>query len=216
MSSGNPFETKAPGQTETIAPPTNGDNPFGGTNGTMANPFAAPVAGGEVGPAVRDLVGRVVGLRVTEKGEKPAYEAKNGEMQTVYVCHVVVFTGGMITTMPTGEDVPLNAQPVELGMPVKAFWNRFIYGKGIQNKFGGNAAILGRIKRLPKGQQARAALTTWQSVEEWLATNPNEQLVKQAQLFWTIEDDDLTDADRKLSHEWVTSGSVEAKRFLNG
>jgi hypothetical protein len=213
--SDNPFDTAAPGQSTLATPPAVPD-PFGGVNGTVADPFAAPASvGGGAFPRPQDLVGRVVALRkISEKQEEnPFSTATPKELQKVFYCHLVVFTGGMITTSDRREDAPLNAGPVEVGEPILLLKEWKVYNAGLLNKFAHNPMIRGRIVREPMGKQAKETLNTWQKVEAFMATNPSRDVQDKAKLFWTLTND-LTADEVKLTLDWFHGGSVEAKEFM--
>lgn len=213
--SDNPFDTAAPGQSVPVAPPAQPD-PFGGPNGEQGDPFAAPASvGGGAFPRPQDLVGRVVALRkISEKQEEnPFSTATPKELQKVFYCHLVVFTGGTIMTSDRREDAALDAGPVEVGEPVMLLKEWKVYNAGLLNKFAHNTMIRGRIVREPLGKQAKETLTTWQKVEAFMATNPSRDVVDKAKLFWTLAND-LTPEETKLTKDWFYGGSVEAKEFM--
>lgn len=213
--SDNPFDTAAPGQSTLVAPSPSPD-PFGGPNGELGDPFAAPALVG-VGayPRPQDLVGRVVALRkISEKQEENPFSTQTPkELQKVFYCHLVVFTGGTIMTSDRREDAALDAGPVEVGDPILLLKEWKVYNAGLLNKFASNTMIRGRIVRLPQGKQARDTLTTWQKVEAFLATNPSKDVLDRAKLFWTLTND-LTPEETKLTVDWFHGGSVEAKEFM--
>jgi hypothetical protein len=213
----NPFDTAAPGQSvPAAAPSVDSGNPFGAPGGDMADPFAAPAnTGGGAFPRPQDLVGRVVALRkISEKEEENPFSQKTPkDLQKVFYCHLVVFTGGTITTSDRREDAPLDAPPVEVGEPIYLLQEWKIYNAGLLNKFGRNNIIRGRIVQEPLGKQAKETLNTWQKVEAFKATNPSRDVLDKAKLFWTLIDD-LTPEETKLTLDWIRGGSVEAKEFM--
>ena len=214
--SDNPFDTAAPGQSVPVAGPSvDSDNPFGAPGGDLADPFAAPAqVGGGAFCRPQDLVGRVVALRkLSEKMEENPFSDKTPkDLQKVFYCHLVVFTGGMITTSDRREDAPLDAPPVEVGEPILLVKDWRLYNVGLMNKFGRNTIIRGRIVREPLGKQAKETLNTWQKVEAFMNTNPSRDVVDKAKLFWTLIDD-LTDGERQLTLDWFRGDSVDAKEF---
>lgn len=207
----NPFDTAAPGQSTLVADP----DPFGGPNGEQGDPFAAPaLVGGGAYPRPQDLVGRVVALRkISEKQEENPFSTQTPkELQKVFYCHLVVFTGDTIMTSDRREDAALDAGPVEVGDPILLLKEWKVYNAGLLNKFGSNTTIRGRIARLPQGKQAKDTLTTWQKVEAFMATNPSRDVLDKAKLFWTLVDD-LTPDEVKLTKDWFYGNSADAREF---
>lgn len=211
----NPFATAAPGQSTPVPPPSAAQaaNAFGAPAGAPVDPFAAPAEGGGLGPKLRDLVGRVVALRKTEVSMRPGYQAKPDDpLVKTFTCHLVVFTGGMITTTPGGDDInPITAQAVELGMPVMMFRDRHFSQPGVINRFASNTVIIGKVGRLAGNKKAAETLNTPEKVEAWLATNPPDEVRKSAKIFWTILDE-VTPEERAEAVRWVNSS--EGKSFL--
>jgi hypothetical protein len=215
--SDNPFDTAAPGQSVPVAAPSvDSANPFGAPGGDMADPFAAPATvGGGAFPRPQDLVGRVVALRkISEKMEENPFSTNTPkDLQKVFYCHLVVFTGDTIWTTDRREDAALDAAPVEVGEPILLLKEWKVYNAGLLNKFGRNNIIRGRIVREPQGKQARETLTTWQKVEAFMATNPGKDVLDRAKLFWTLIDD-LSPEETALTLDWIRGGNVKAKEFL--
>jgi hypothetical protein len=219
----NPFDTAAPGQSTPAA--SVGHSEFASPGADLADPFAAPSGGGGGKPFPRctDLVGRVIALRKLEESMEPnPFSTKEPkELQKIFKCHLVVFTGGMITTTDRRDNESPDAfsldgsselPMVEVGEPILLVENWKIWNAGLLNKFGRNNVILGRLVREPKGKQAKETLNTWQKVEAWLATKPAKDVYDKASPFWTLYD--VEQAEREAAVAWVRGNSVDAKAFM--
>lgn len=222
----NPFATAAPGQSTPVAQPatSGGMSEFASPGADLADPFAAPSGGSGVPfPRCADLVGRVIALRKLEESQEPNPFSKKEpkELQKIFRCHLVVFTGGMITTtdrrdndspdafsLDGSSDLPM----IEVGKPILLVENWKIWNAGLLNKFGRNNIVLGRLVREPKGKQAKDTLNTWEKVEAWLATKPSKEVYDKASPFWTLYD--VEPSEREMALKWVRGTSADAKAFL--
>lgn len=224
----NPFDTAAPGQSTPAAPPASAGHSAGHSEfaapGADFDPFAPPSGGSGVPfPRCSDLVGRVIALRKLEERmeENPFSTTTPKQLQKIFVCHLVVFTGPTITTTDRRDSAETDAfNPdgssglplIEVGDPILLVENWRIWNAGLLNKFGRNNIVLGRLVREPKGKQAKDTLNTWQKVEAWLATNPAKDVYDKASPFWTLYD--VEPSEREAALAWVRGNSADAKAFL--
>jgi len=224
----NPFDTAAPGQSTPApnpAPVGGGFSEFASPGADLADPFASPSGGSGVPfPRCTDLIGRVIALRkLSESMEENPFSKKTPkETQKIFTCHLVVFTGGMVTTtdrrdaadnpdafsLDGSSDLPM----VEVGEPILLVENWRAWNAGILNKFRHNPIIIGRLVRLPRGKQAKAALPTWQAFEKWAASGPSKELWDQAGAFWTIIPDESPE-EHEMAVKWYRSNSPDAQTF---
>lgn len=212
----NPFDTAAPGQSTPAAAPASAGHSEFAAPGADFDPFAAPSTGfGKPFPRPQDLVGRVVALRKISEGNEPNPFSKQEpkELQLVYTCHLVVLSGETVFTSDRADDAALDAPKVEVGDPPFLVENWKVFNRGLLNKFGRNAVILGRIVQEPSNKQARDTLNTWEKVQAFkTAPTTTREVLDRAKLFWTLYD--VEPAERAAAKAWVNGNSADAKAFL--
>lgn len=188
-----------------------------GAPGQGADPFSTPSAGtAGPRPAIRDLEGRLVLIKVTERNTmRDKYQAKPGDPQEpANVCDVAVLDGGEVIMSPKMNDP--QGVPTKFGDAPCVIDGLIIQQKGVMNRTKA-ALTLGRIVRAPLPDLKKRP--DWPAAPEgtpdsavlayWLQQDPNRAHQFKNMMFWSVEA--FTEADAQTARDFLAKNPT----FLN-
>lgn len=180
-----------------------------GAPGQGADPFSTPSAGtAGPRPAVRDLEGRLVLIKVTERGTmRDKYQAKPGDPQEpANICDVAVLDGGELIMSPKVNDP--QGVATKFGDAPCVIDSMIIQNKGIMNRTKA-PLTLGRIVKCPLPDLKKRA--DWPAAPEgtpdhrvlsyWLSQDAGRVHQFKNLMFWSIEA--FSEDDARLARDWL-------------
>lgn len=202
--------------------------PWGQQQAPAAAPWAAPGQGGDAfsapssggagpRPALRDLEGRLVLIRVVERNVmRDVYQAKPTDPQEpTNTCDLAVLDGGPVIMSPKVNEP--QSVPTKWGDAPCTIDGMIIRNKGVMSRTKA-PLTLGRIAKAPLPALTKRA--DWPNAPEgtpdhvvlayWIQQAPSREFEFKTQMFWTVVN--FTEQDAQVARDWLAANPS----FLQG